>query len=514
MDSHLLEDVTLTDYAYEFPQTGALADPALQAEVLAMLPPNKDQKISFYLSETHRTFANAIRRTVTNECRAVALQLDLEDIVTDEKFILVYQLAIRVGLIPISQDLEPGTTFTLEVKNPDTSTGKLYVYSGDLKFESSPSKKAIAPDAFDKTFRLAWLRPGKSLKMARVTVVQGCGYENAKFSLTNSFAFMSTDHTDVRMLGASGRSVGVQVLTQDLLDLMKEKSVTVAGRLGEQLRKGTARDIFKLHHILVIPNKQHVNIAPPSIRPKFEDYDLVIMNNKDLEVNPRRDNEFIRVVSSMSDEPTEYYMEFRCAGNITPINLLAHSCDDLAERLESISKDATDAVPVTDGAEPHVSFEQDGNITTMKIMGEDYTIGHLLAMAALIRDSTIPNIRAEPEHPLTRTLMIRIWHADAKSLMIQCCDDYAKHFRRLADEFRGVDVKKSTQKSTQKPAQKPAQKPIVRTVSADLVAKAKKAAVPKSVSVDGTKSKAVAKATSKAVAKATSKVGKAESTEN
>lgn len=499
MDQHLLEDVTLTDYAYEFPQTGALSDPALQAEVLAMLSPNKDQKISFYLSQTHRTFANAIRRTVTNECRAVALQLELEDIVTDEKFILVYQLAIRVGLIPIQQDLEPGTTFTLEVKNPDTNTGKLYVYSGDLKFESSPSGKKIT-DAFDKTFRLAWLRPGKSLKMVKVVVVRGCGYENAKFSLTNSFAFMSTDHTDVRMLGASGRSAGVQVLTQDLLDLMKDKSVTVAGRLGEQLRKGTARDVFKLHHILIIPNKQHLGIAPPSIRPKFEDYDLVIMNNKDLEVNPRRDNEFIRMVSSMSDEPTEYYMEFRCAGNIKPVNLLAHACDDLAERLESISKDATEAVPVTDGAEPHVSFEQDGNITTMKIMGEDYTIGHLLAMAALIRDPTIPNIRAEPEHPLTRTLMIRIWHADAKSLMIQCCDNYATHFRRLAGEFRDVDLVKSSKKS--------AQKPIARAVSADPVAKVKN--IPKSASVEAAKPKA--KAVAKAKAKA--KVGKAESTEN
>jgi len=492
MDSHLLEDVTLTNYAYEFPQTGALADPALQAEVLAMLPPNKDQKISFYLSQTHRTFANAIRRTVTNECRAVALQLELEDIVTDEKFILVHQLAIRVGLIPISQDIEPGTTFTLEVKNPDTSTGKLYVYSGDLKYESSPSGKKITTDMFDKTFRLAWLRPGKSLKLAKVVVVQGCGYENAKFSLTNSFAFMSTDHTDVRMLGASGRSAGVQVLTRDLLDLMKDKSVTVAGRLGDQLRKGTARDIFKLHHILVIPNKQHLDIAPPSIRPKFEDYDLVLVNNKDLEVNPRRDNEFIRVISSMSDEPTEYYMEFRCAGNITPVNLLAHACDDLAERLESISKDAADAVPATDGAEPHVSFEQDGNITTMKIMGEDYTIGHLLAMAALIRDPTIPNIRAEPEHPLTRTLMIRIWHADAKSLMIQCCDDYAKHFRRLAREFRETNTK---------PSKSVAQK-------ADPVAKVKKAAVPKSASADGAKPK------TKPTAKPKAKVGKADSAEN
>jgi len=209
----------------------------------------------------------------------------------------------------------------------------------------------------------------------------------------------------------------------------------------------------------------------------------------------------------MSDEPTEYYMEFRCNGKITPVNLLAHACDDLAERLESISKDATNAAPATDGAEPHVSFEQDGNITTMKVMGEDYTIGHLLAMAALIRDPTIPNIRPEPEHPLTRTLMIRIWHADAKALMIQCCDDYAAHFRRLAKDFKAPKTSLAKPAKTPTPAKsvtKPV-KPIARSVSHDPVAKAKKAAVPKSASVEAPKLKVTAKPKPK--------VGKAESTE-
>lgn len=487
-NEHVVEDITTIDYAYEFPKTGTLADPALQAEVLALLPQNKDQKISFYLSRTHRTFANALKRTATNECRMVALQLELEDIITDEKFILVNQLAIRVGLIPIRQDIPVGTTFTLEVKNPSTNTGKLSVYSRDLKLEAGTGAKLPhADDLFDGTFRLTWLRPGKSLKLARVVVVQGCGYENAKFSATNSFTYMPTDHTDVRMLGASGRSAGVQVLTEDLLDLLKDKNTLVAGTVGEELRKTALRDttaarraVVKLHHIMVIPNKQHLDIAPPSIRPKFDQYDLVVMNKRELEVNPRRDNEYIRVISSLSDEPTEYFMEFRTCGDINPVALLAHACDDLAERLESISKDAQAEALVTDGTEPHVSFQQDGNITTVKIMGEDYTIGHLLTMAALIADPTIPNIRPEPEHPLTRTLLIRIWHADAKALIIRCCDENAAHFRRLAGDFR----KELGAAKTAKPKPEPVKKVIPRSVSTDPAAKAKKV-VPKSASVDG-----------------------------
>lgn len=473
-DEHLLEGVTVTNYAYEFPKTGPLADAAVQSEILKLLPPNRDQKIGFYLTKTNRAFANALRRTVTNECSAVALQLELDDIITDEKFILVNQLAIRVGLIPIRQDIPPGTTFTLDVKNPSTGTGKMHVYSRDLKLADG---KELKGDLFDGTFRLAWLRPGKSLKFAKVTVVKGCGYENAKFSLTNSFTFMATDHVDVRMLGASGRSVGVQVLAQDLLDLLKEKPslVHVGGRLGEQLRKkATARDIFHLNHIMIIPNKQHLEISPPSIRPKFEDYDLVVMNMRDIEVNPRRDNEFIRVISCMSDEPTEYFMEFRCFGNITPTNLLAHACTDLAERLESISRDAKDNSPITDGTEPHVSFQQDGNITTVKIMGEDYSIGHLLTMAALLRVPTIPNIRPEPEHPLTRTLMIRVWHADAKALIIQCCDDYAAHFRRLAGEFRnGPSKGGASSKRGNEPAKATKSKAVVKSASTDAAPKLK-----------------------------------------
>lgn len=411
-----------------------------------MLPPNKDEEIEFYITNTNKCVANGLRRTVTNECTAVSLQLLLENIDTDEEYIPVEDLINRVGLIRLFQTVEVGTEFSLNVTNTSTETDKLFVTSGDLITEGN--KKADPP--CDATYRLAWLRPGKYLKF-KATVVSGRGYEDAKFSLTNSVpAYEHVDYCDAKFLGASGRMEGKVVYTQDLVDLIKEKgssvNVKVEGIQAESLRKQknlSIRDIYALR-ILIIPNKQYLEISRPSIRPKPENYDLVLTNMKDQVVDPRQDHGFVKFYSGMVTQPTEYHLRIRFHGNITATKAMTHACKDLSARLKEVLKglEDLDSKNLSSGEAGRVmkkvSAVRDGRVTRIRIMEEDHTLGHILAYGVLEMDPNVPNVRPEIEHPLTRVLFLHIMHADPIGIVKKVCQKHIEIFDRMAETFSKI----------------------------------------------------------------------------
>lgn len=436
--SSTVEVVAVHKFPYEFPTTGPLADAKFQAEILSLLPESKDEEIEFYVKNTNPKVVNGLRRTVTNECTAVAFQLLLEDIDTDEEFIPIEDLINRVGLIRVYQTTKVGTVFTLDVTNPSTETDQLFVTSGSL-VESTKGK--VTPSC-DGTYRLAFLRPGKHLKF-KVTVVEGRGYMDAKFSLTGSVpVYEHIDYCDTKFLGASGRMMGNVVRTQDIIDLMRSKEVKVEGLESARLLKQKSlsiRDIYPLR-ILIVPNKQHLEISRPSIRPKFEDYDLILINLKERAVDPRKDHEFIMPHSGMTVEPSEYHLRIRFCENIRAREAMVHACKDLSARLREVFEglEAIDLKNLSKEAgrvTRKVTVTRDGKVVKICIMEEDHTLGHMLAYGVLELDPNVPNVRAEIEHPLTRVLFLHLIHADPIGIVKKVCQKHIEIFDRMATVF-------------------------------------------------------------------------------
>lgn len=433
--------VAVHKFPYAFPTTGPLAEAKFQASMLKLLPESKDEEIEFYVTATNPKVVNGLRRTVMNECTAVALQLSLEDIDTDEEFITVEDLMIRVGLIRLYQTAEVGTVFTLDVKNPSTESDQVFVTSGDLVEQGKPK----AAPSCDATYRLTWLRPGKYLKFKAV-VVSGRGYEDAKFSLTGCVpAYEHVDYCDTKFLGASGRMEGKVARTRDIIELIKTRAkaeVKVEGRNAEHLLKQkslTDRDIFS-QRILIVPNRQHLEISRASIRPKSEDYDLVLINMKERAVDPRHDGDFLRGYSGMTIQPTEYHLRIRFCENIRATRAMAHACRDLSARLAEIHKglegvDLKNLPKESGRVIRKVTVSRDAKVTKICIMEEDHTMGHILAYGVLEMDPNVPNVRAEIEHPLTRVLFIHIVHADPVDIVRKVCQKHIEIYDRMAGVF-------------------------------------------------------------------------------
>lgn len=157
----------------------------LYADPLGLFPPVK-HRVSCTLNASS-SLANAIRRTLMEEIPVQALSVD--DIQTNDKFILVDTVIKAVQTIPIVQNhftQDQVKKMSLQVIN--RSPNIITVYSGDIKglFESS--------DRSSKHIFITKLHPGKSLSLSGFKLISGYGYEDAScFSLLSNLTYSALD---------------------------------------------------------------------------------------------------------------------------------------------------------------------------------------------------------------------------------------------------------------------------------------------------------------------------------
>ena len=153
-----------------------ILDIAKKANVEHLLPKKTPVSLSLELHNSTTELANAIRRTINGEIKVLRLDLKLEDIKTDDAFIIHDTLVKNIKHIKIEQIR--GRTFKLDVYNNTNQT--IDVYSNEIKdvnnTQSSPP--------FDSTIALIELRPGRSLKINNITIKSGSVLEDndASFS--------------------------------------------------------------------------------------------------------------------------------------------------------------------------------------------------------------------------------------------------------------------------------------------------------------------------------------------
>lgn len=136
----------------------------------SFVPTVVPRSLSFDLEDTTTEFANAIRRCANSEIPILALHFDHDtDITTDDPYIIVDELSMKIGQVPISQI--SGINFSLNVTNDLDVV--MPVYSNNM---IEDGKKQHNESLFAGSIILTYLSPGKKLHIKNIKPVVGTGY--------------------------------------------------------------------------------------------------------------------------------------------------------------------------------------------------------------------------------------------------------------------------------------------------------------------------------------------------
>ena len=175
---------------------------------LASLP-LAEARVEVELRGVPTAVVNAVRRTVLDEMRGLALQADGFDTEkTTEVFMLPQFVLQRIALIPlrarVPAEVVESLRFRLEASNK--GEGVMSVYAGDMTLEAGELTEPL----FNPTFRLATLQPGKTLAVHGIRVVAGHGRDDAAFAVARCAAYRHLDipqHPEAETHDAAGAAV-------------------------------------------------------------------------------------------------------------------------------------------------------------------------------------------------------------------------------------------------------------------------------------------------------------------
>lgn len=128
------------------------------------------RRIAVYieLKGVDTSIVNGLRRCLLDELEGLGLNIEQDDIETDDENILWPSLQKQIQCIRLNQDIPSNTRLSLNIKN--TSTEPMMITTAMLKTDTDLK---IIP--FNKTYRIITLREGKYLKLLNIRVISGTG---------------------------------------------------------------------------------------------------------------------------------------------------------------------------------------------------------------------------------------------------------------------------------------------------------------------------------------------------
>jgi DNA-directed RNA polymerase subunit L len=150
------------------------------------LIPRPIHALDFKLEGTSPAFANALRRCLIDELPVKVLSFDLEDLETDDAYILPDVLVNQIGYIPIAQNdlISSGNRQTAQAEISKASllvvnntTEIINVTTSDIKFANTTMSKEL----FDPQICITKLHPMKYLSIRKFKLIEGRGLENSGF---------------------------------------------------------------------------------------------------------------------------------------------------------------------------------------------------------------------------------------------------------------------------------------------------------------------------------------------
>lgn len=389
--------------------------------IAKLLPSTARQKISFYIKNANTAIVNGLRRIVEGELKTKVLNCNLDDIDTDEEFIIKSELLDRINYIPINQDIPINFEFSLSANNTSINDEYLVIRSNDIK---KPNNSIYY---FPETIKLAKIKPRKYLKIPKLTIREGYGFEHSSHCLTNQSEYQIIDHIPVTFINERANFVSKRVKVIDLLSLFKKLKINYDDTPDNLFRK----------KILIIPNKNYkLQLTALKIK-TMEHYEIIVENPDDVINNkPNNDDLFLKEYHSSEIKSKDFYLAFATYGNIDSKVMIMMACDNIVERLLKLSKAINDySNGILNDDLSFLTIITDNVKTTIIIRGEDYTIGELMKKTIYELDSNISLINSPLEHPLNRTITLNIIHQQPIKISLDAINHCVKIFNNIKTQF-------------------------------------------------------------------------------
>lgn len=381
-----------------------------EARIKSLLPTKKREIISFVVRNSDTPTVNGLRRTLIEEMPVKILTTSVEDIETDEEFLIRDELIDRIHSIPIDQRIKDDATFYIDSLNTDTAKRIGFIYSVDVLPNSGSAKDLN--NVMDERFRIAELHPGKHLRVNNIRILMGYGYMHANFMMTCGIKYKPLDFIDVTKVNERGFFERGMVAADDVLPFAKKQKASIT-ELTVQSEK-----------ILFIPSddaKNHMSIVN---KERIKEYTIVI--NKDVQFK-----------SSSVSHPTTYFMEVETLGNMPARPLVKAACDNLIERLQKVH-DGLEVYlknPEAEPTDPSVIADVTQKMTRVEIKGETHTIAEILVFNVQKLDPTVSNIKKHIIHPMTRSVVINVCHAEPIRILMDACKMGIANYKMIEGAF-------------------------------------------------------------------------------
>lgn len=389
--SALVSEVSVKRMQIDFGHKTAGAE--LAAAALALMPgatrpeqvfPLAPERITVVFEGVPTAVPNAIRRTLKDELRSYCLTFgdgDLDRAATtdpfmsDENFLLT-----RLRMIPlrpqISESLIKNLRFELNAVN--TTDRTMDVFSGDLIIVSEGVD--LAEPLFNPTHQLATLRPGRTLHVRNIRLVEGYGNQDAAF---------------VAAVRAATRPL-------DLTELPREATHTADGAAAQQ--SGFAESTFT--------------------------------------ANPRR-HKLTAIIPAAPEGGAASIMVLvdACASIMNRLRFILNALEGERTRGAALAgQDDAGAATRSAGAHFHTTTEGARTRGVLSVKGETNTIGQLLRryVYELVPDISYVNCTSVPHE---KSMNLTVCHAvpeanDLKAIIVRAVKHSYAVFSKIQQEIR------------------------------------------------------------------------------
>lgn len=158
------------------------------------LPENPKHRMQFEITNTVSDFVNCIRKFLMEELMIYSLDVNEDNIKTNDKFILNDDLKKTIELIPLQQHLNDIDDLKISLNVKNTTDDIITVYSRQIKFTNSKGKELITENYFNGNIPIITLRSDKTLSIDNITIVKGCGKQDSgKFSPFSNISYEILD---------------------------------------------------------------------------------------------------------------------------------------------------------------------------------------------------------------------------------------------------------------------------------------------------------------------------------
>lgn len=267
-----------------------------------LLPNLNKKSVSFDIIDTNEAFANAIRRVYNDELVVKCLDINVHNLVTNDKYILTDNIKERINLISLVQNIDKETKFSLNVVN--NTNDIINIYTRDINNKNKNDKKIY----FNMNIQICSLKPNRFINISDIYINKDYGYNNAIYSLGSwKYKAINTDF-NIASLNNNVKDFSLELINNSNMEI-KEIIINIYENLYFRLKKiQTSINDYVLHGINT--NSEEVNKIMNASN------DLYIINNKLI-----KDSNILDIDGSIPEEISNIYEihinnEYHTIGNL------------------------------------------------------------------------------------------------------------------------------------------------------------------------------------------------------